>query len=227
LEDLITIGFFVFAWLMAAAGSRKKQQERRRRQGLPETPPGAPEAGASRPSDDERPQRGRDLIPENIWEEIEALASGKPRPAPPAPKPSDRPAPPPALPEPSVPDSEPTGTIPVPRERGRVLEPRSRARQLPERTRLPRPREGQPQTGASTDLVPIRTPRALTRSAPVEVVAVEESTERRERPKRVGRTRAWLGLSDPAAARRAMILKEVLGPPLASRDPREVGEVGG
>ena len=214
MDDLIAIAFFAFAWLMAAAGSRKKQQERRRRQGLPQPPPresrepASSAPSAERPRGADRPQRGRDLIPESIWEEIEALASGRPRPKPAPPEPV---APAPSLP---LPEPPPPGTEVV-------LDERPRARPLPERSRTPRAREARPVPVSSTELVPVRQSRALDRSAPTEVVEVptEEVDDRRERPSRPA---VWLGLSDPGAARRAMILKEVLGPPLASRDPRDL-----
>ena len=223
MDDLIPIAFFVFAWLMAAAGSRKKQQQRRQGQDQPR-PPRPPDARQG--SSGERPQRGRDLIPESIWEEIEALASGKPRPTPRAPEPVDPPAP-------ERPHPEPVVQLPASVEGAPAPLPPARTRPLPTRTRTPRPRTGSqatsreldyPPSRPPTDLVPISQGRAVRRAPAAEVVVVEEPEPEvaEERSRRTEREPMWGGLSEPGAARRAIILKEVLGPPLAARDPRDL-----
>ncbi len=155
-------------------------------------------------------RKGRDLVPQDLWAEIEALATGKRPRVPPAPPQDGLPqAPPEAAPE----------ALPVPARVPRPTRPRPRrARPLPTRSREPRALESHRPVPA-----PVPVPKAplVVVEDPVEpvVARVEDAPEsgRHERAAAPSLL-AELDLSHPGAARKAMILQEVLGPPLAARE---------
>ncbi|MEZ4423866.1 MAG: hypothetical protein R3E98_10665 [Gemmatimonadota bacterium] len=230
-EDLIPLVFFAIAWIMAVVGNQKKRRQRRQGGARPgaEEPEARPRPQARtrveprppvRPGEREdgppAPRRARDLIPKDLWEEIEALAQGRARPAPETPPETVRlpPPPPVAVPESArprklpVPKSPRPRSLPVPTSPsgGRSIDALPEAISLEPLDPRPLPTRG----GVATGLPEVARPLPEVESIP---------TLGRRRPRRdAPALHRELGLHDPDAARKAMILREVLGPPLGLRD---------
>lgn len=235
-EDLIPLVFFAIAWIMAVVGNQKKRRQRRQggaRPGAEEPGPG-PEA-RPRPQARTRleprppvrpgergeapaaPRRARDLIPKDLWEEIEALAQGRARPAPEEPPETVRLPPPPPVPVPEsarprklpVPESPRPRSLPVPASpsRGRSIDALPEAISLEPLDPRPLPTRGSVATGLPDVARPLP-----------EVDSIPTLGRRRARRRAAPALHRELGLHDPDAARKAMILREVLGPPLGLRD---------
>lgn len=192
-----------------ATASRREVPGRREPPARREVPAGGrPEA--QRP----RGQGSEGMIPKEIWEEILGLARGEPpRPKPPEPGPEARP----------VPATEAETLEEIPPFEARSLEPLHVEREGPGK----RPREAPIRRGAppSRDLAARRggTPQAKGKEAlPVARDGVPGSKERqRRRPRRGGLREDLLGDGAPEDLRKAIILTEVLGPPLALRGREE------
>ncbi|MEZ4414814.1 MAG: hypothetical protein R3E10_03605 [Gemmatimonadota bacterium] len=203
MEDLIPILLLV-AWFLGALGNQRKRKERAARRNAPGPSDVRREQGPqSGDVAQARPRRARDLIPKDLWEEIEALAQGRP------PRPVPTPAP---EPQAQTPQRRPTGSDGA---RPRVAVPPARARRPSPAPRPLPPPDALPEAVSLERLEPRPLPVAGERSASGLSAA---PTLRRPTPASRRRPARALGLEDPAAARKAMILREVLGPPLSLRE---------
>lgn len=191
----------------AVAQKKKKEQQRemeRRRaaeqSGLPKGEP----ASARRAAEEEE-DSSEELIPTVIWEEIAELAGARP-PSRPAPEPAPTPGPPTTL----EPGRRPAEARYEPRERSKTPEPGLRTPPAP----APTPRETTSLPERSRRLAAeLGEERSSTPAPDLQLEVMEgEDSKRLE----------WLfGGTDPAALRRAILLREVLGPPLALREEEE------
>jgi hypothetical protein len=247
MEDIFFILVFVAIAVIQGIGQKRRQEAKKRQQGQTGAPPRPPprpgaEAGAgpgSEPIRAERsgsarkPESSEGLIPSEVWEEILGLARGGPLP----------PKRPPASPKSEAPPEEVTGrglaevpqpragrpdatrTAPTPRPREISDRDRSeRPRGIPERDRTPRPRSPE-MIRSPAEIRPVRAQESRPSRAPVpaaiasgEVGTAGEVGESAA-PQGEGRSPLF-GDGSVEELRKAIILKEVLGPPLSLRDER-------
>lgn len=222
LVEFLIIGVFVALTMIEGAGRRKKRLGKgptgktrprpRTATRAPRPPPMPEEASTTRTAPAKRGATGAEdetsegLIPSDVWEEILGLARGEPEKAKTPSKPadelgsaeSDRVGRPEPRPREERPQPEPRAVRPEPRPR----EPR------PE----PKPREPRPAVAAT------HPPRqALRETAPAFGSTGQEDGIGQEKGKRGLREEIFGGVSSQHL-RRAIVLKEVLGPPVTLRD---------
>lgn len=120
-------------------------------------------------------------------------------------------------PEPKPAAKLPAPAAEVPLREARVLELRDRSpREIPVRSRDPRGREKPPAPAERPRVEVVPQPARPVRVAPKPAGSPAEATAARDRGGR-------LGLGSAAGLRRAVLIREVLGPPLALRDDGEPG----
>jgi hypothetical protein len=240
--DLLFGLVVVFAMIIQGVAANKKKQrqqaERRRAgegSGLPtvDSAPTSPSqdgrgqgdiftelarAGAARDgggASSREPDSSEDLIPKEIWQEIADLASGR-GPSVPAPAPPTA-----SEPQPTRERLEREEVTPLRQERPRTREVGLRTRPTPpvaERTSVPeRSRRLAARLEEEPVPVPAETARAVPATTPAPEMQLEVTGE--EGPGRM----EWLfGGRDPETLRKAILLREVLGPPLALREEEEI-----
>lgn len=224
LVEFLIIGVFVALTMIEGAGRRRK---RAGKGPTGQTKPHPGPARAPRPSPPqqepsprqatvERQRTGKaegdgtseGLIPSDVWEEILGLARGETEKAKAPSTPSD---------ELGSAESEWVGR-PEPRPREERPEPKPRAirpEPLPRETRPePKPREPRPAVAAVRPLRP-----ALRETAPAFGSTGQEEGVRQEKGKRGLREEIFGGVS-AQDLRKAIILQEVLGPPVTLKDQR-------
>jgi hypothetical protein len=204
-------GFLILVFLAIAViqGIGQKRREAAKKAGKPPggQPPGqAPsQAGAEfdpAPREGARGGTSEGLIPSEVWDEILGLARGKTGgPKTPADLPSSRPAP------------EEATEAPARSQSSEVMRrPAEAMRRPPEAMR--RPSDSRPSQQAPA-------PVPLVASSPVPILRRESPSRAEEQPMEGGirgaQTRLF-GQGSTEELRKAIILKEVLGPPLALRD---------
>lgn len=176
--------------------------------------------GASRPP---RARSGSEgLIPADVWEEIQALARGE-LPGTEAPVPPKPRAPAPSAPSPPVPAP---GGERQPRQAERRPQPPARRPSPPVRVEKPTPRPTKPMPSAPPAPVAEGTPGHpvhLSHAAygtPVRGRLTAAATSRVDGPPAEARGARTLLAGGPEALRQAVILQELLGPPVALRGDR-------
>ena len=154
--------------------------------------------GQSELAETEEPEDSdEDLIPHEIWQEIGELAGGRQSAEPaPEPEPTSEPEPEPT----SEPEPEPTSEPQTAWEAGLSIRPTTA---VPEKSPVPdRSRE-----------VAARLKKDATPAPEFQVKGTEGE--------RTGRLEWLFGGKDPEALRKAVLIREVLGPPLALREEEE------
>ncbi len=221
-EGLFILIVFVVMIVQSVAAQKKKQRQEAERQraqgqsGLAEMEEPADiftklaRADAEREARDpttEEADSSEDLTPHEIWQEIAELAGGRLS-AEPTPKPTPTPAP----------DLHTTWegaqldeVEPDPREHGRMRKADFGARSTSRST--PAAAEKVPVPDRSRELA-AQMGKEATSAPELQLEAVEDE--------RGGGRMEWLfGGKDPEALRKAILLREVLGPPLALREEEE------
>lgn len=231
LVDLLIILFVAVAAIVQSVAAKKKKQQRQGgeqqrapgRSGLPEMTGSASaedsdepvdiftklaRAGAEREAQDpatEEEDSSEDLIPHEIWQEIAELAVGRR-----APEPTPKPKPAPELPQ-TRERAQLDEAKPDSWEGGRMREvslgtPGGEKSPVPDR---PRKLTGRMEEAATSSTMPVATPATHLQ---LEVTESEKGSGRME----------WLfGGKSPEHLRKAILLREVLGPPLALREEED------
>jgi len=220
---VVLVLFYGFSWLNDQAKKQRRRQastripREARQQPNPALERTPARAGAA---DDKRKSRASDMLPDDLWEEIEALARGeRTRTEIPSPEPSP---PPPAKAEPETthavqdqtagPEEVVPSAATAPHRIRSGITVRSRAPRSTERSKPTASPSGSVQRkGVSVQL------------ASVEDAAIGSDLSRgRASARSGGRTTevsSWLVNASPEDLRRAVILHAVLGPPLALSNP--------
>jgi hypothetical protein len=228
LIQILVIAFFVIISMMDGAARKKRKEEAGRAEvGRGEGTGDGAERFANRTQAATETETSEGMVPDQLWEEIAALARGEP-------SPSARRVPPPQLPEVEsrsvpmgVPEPEETRLGPGHKhveqhdhvEWAEDDEPAYPVASVPEEMRPARTVSGSLRT--SVPPLPTRTdPRALSKRAEsLPVAELEEEPAQVRRPSDKGRgVRRTLTHGGHKSVRQAIILSEVLGPPVALRD---------
>ncbi|MFQ5538031.1 MAG: hypothetical protein ACE5GJ_11360 [Gemmatimonadota bacterium] len=233
MEQLIFVGLIVLFSILDAIARKKKKEQEEMRLPTPEGtagPEGADQGvGRSRsPEAEGREVRGREeaatsegMLPQDLWEELEALARPGPR-SRPAPEPRSAPGPD-SAPQPRPVPGAPSGpeVRPAPRTRPEPV-------QRPER-RAPAP----PSSPRRSPQPPARHPlhrahsgygtRPAERAAPAPMPGSEPGAAKRAQEE-ILEVHAMLRARG-GSRRQAMVLREILGPPVSMR-PGPPGPLG-
>lgn len=242
-EALAILAFVLLTVVQAVAAQKKKNRQREERRRIAETG-GLPKVeqssegkeiidlgdllggGAGKEQAPERaagsggrPSSSEELIPKEIWEEIAELAGGR-RTGPKAPGPLQTPTPAPAPTQaPPVPEGFPRSSreSPPDRKEEALTLARERTREVGLRT-SPRSAPVQEPLPAAVSQPAVPEAAAL---SPIKETAPEIQLEITEAQERGPQVDELLGDRSADTLRRAILLREILGPPLALREEAE------
>ncbi len=219
LIQILVIAFFVIISMMDAAARKKRQEQD------PHTEMGrseSAEGGGDLLAHQADAETSEGMVPDELWEEIAAIARGRT-------PPSARPLPP--APEPEVEPSSRYSGVFEPEETRLGLEHQHVERHDhvewspddspaypigPVPDEVPAARTGSSLTLSTTPLPTRPTPLAMSERADSQPGAGTGPTRRS--PARGRGARRMLTLAGPESVRQAMVLSEVLSPPVALRD---------